>query len=146
MTEHKILCAGREIPVCALDTVVIGTGCAGYNAADSLFDLGRTDVAIVTEGIKMGTSRNTGSDKQTYYKLSLCADAADSVQEMAETLFDGGSVHGDMALAEAAGSVRSFMKLVELGVPFPCNAFGEYAGYKTDHDPRQRATSAGPLT
>lgn len=146
MTEHKILCAGREIPVYALDTVVIGTGCAGYNAADSLFNLGRTDVAIVTEGIKMGTSRNTGSDKQTYYKLSLCADAADSVQEMAETLFDGGSVHGDTALAEAAGSVRSFMKLVELGVPFPCNAFGEYAGYKTDHDPRQRATSAGPLT
>lgn len=146
MTEHKILCADREIPVYALDTVVIGTGCAGYNAADSLFNLGRTDVAIVTEGIKMGTSRNTGSDKQTYYKLSLCADAADSVQEMAETLFDGGSVHGDTALAEAAGSVRSFMKLVELGVPFPCNAFGEYAGYKTDHDPRQRATSAGPLT
>lgn len=146
MTEHKILCAGREIPVYALDTVVIGTGCAGYNAADSLFNLGRTDVTIVTEGIKMGTSRNTGSDKQTYYKLSLCADAADSVQEMAETLFDGGSVHGDTALAEAAGSVRSFMKLVELGVPFPCNAFGEYAGYKTDHDPRQRATSAGPLT
>lgn len=146
MTEHKILCAGREIPVYALDTVVIGTGCAGYNAADSLFNLGRTDVAIITEGVKMGTSRNTGSDKQTYYKLSLCADAADSVQEMAETLFDGGSVHGDTALAEAAGSVRSFMKLVELGVPFPCNAFGEYAGYKTDHDPRQRATSAGPLT
>lgn len=146
MTEHKILYAGREIPVYALDTVVIGTGCAGYNAADSLFNLGRTDVAIVTEGIQMGTSRNTGSDKQTYYKLSLCADAADSVQEMAETLFDGGSVHGDTALAEAAGSVRSFMKLVELGVPFPCNAFGEYAGYKTDHDPRQRATSAGPLT
>lgn len=70
MTEHKILCAGREIPVYALDTVVIGTGCAGYNAADSLFNLGRTDVAIITEGVKMGTSRNTGSDKQTYYKLS----------------------------------------------------------------------------
>lgn len=61
MTEHKILCAGREIPVYALDTVVIGTGCAGYNAADSLFNLGRTDVAIVTESIKMGTSRNTGA-------------------------------------------------------------------------------------
>ena len=116
MTEHKITCAGWEIPVYALDALVVGTGCAGFNAADSLYDLGRTDVAIVTEGVQMGTSRNTGSDKQTYYKLSLCGDAADSVQEMAETLFEGGSVHGDTALAEAAGSVRSFMKLVGLGV------------------------------
>jgi succinate dehydrogenase/fumarate reductase flavoprotein subunit len=38
------------------------------------------------------------------------------------------------------------MRLVELGVPFPTNEYGEYAGYKTDHDPRSRATSAGPLT
>lgn len=146
LTEHKISCAGMEIPVYALDTIVVGTGCAGYNAADSLYDLGRTNIAIVTEGVQMGTSRNTGSDKQTYYKMSLCGDSADSVQEMAETLFSGGSVHGDIALAEAAGSVRSFMKLVGLGVQFPCNEFGEYVGYKTDHDPRQRATSAGPLT
>ena len=124
MTEHKIICAGRDIPVYALDALVVGSGCAGFNAADSLYDLGRTDIAIVTEGVQMGTSRNTGSDKQTYYKLSLCGDAADSVQEMAETLFEGGSVHGDTALAEAAGSVRSFMKLVGLGVPFPCNEFG----------------------
>ena len=29
---------------------------------------------------------------------------------------------------------------------FPTNEFGEYAGYKTDHDPRTRATSCGPLT
>lgn len=146
MKTTSICCAGRTIPVYALDALVIGTGCAGYNAADWLYDLGRTDVAIVTEGIKMGTSRNTGSDKQTYYKLSLASDEADSVQEMAQTLFSGGSVNGDTALAEAAGSVRSFMKLVNLGVPFPCSEYGEYVGYKTDHDPRQRATSAGPLT
>ena len=38
------------------------------------------------------------------------------------------------------------MRLVELGVPFPANEYGEYAGYKTDHDPRRRATSCGPLT
>src|SRR5699024_10629735 len=89
LTEHRITCAGREIPVYALDALVVGSGCAGFNAADSLYDLGRTDIAIVTEGVQMGTSRNTGSDKQTYYKLSLCGDAADSVQEMAETLFEG---------------------------------------------------------
>jgi pyruvate/2-oxoglutarate dehydrogenase complex dihydrolipoamide dehydrogenase (E3) component len=53
-------------------TLIIGSGCAGYNAADRLYDLGITDIAIITEGRFMGTSRNTGSDKQTYYKLSLC--------------------------------------------------------------------------
>ena len=53
---------------------------------------------------------------------------------------------GEHALCEAAYSIRCFMRLVELGVPFPTNEYGEYAGYKTDHDPRTRATSCGPLT
>lgn len=126
--------------------LIIGTGCAGYNAADRLFDLGVTDIAILTEGRYMGTSRNTGSDKQTYYKLSLCGGEGDSVREMAETLYGGGGVMGEHALCEAAYSTRCFMRLVELGVPFPANEYGEYAGYKTDHDPRSRATSCGPLT
>ena len=127
-------------------TLIIGTGCAGFNAADKLFDLGVTDIAIVTEGRFMGTSRNTGSDKQTYYKLSLCGSDGDSVREMADTLYSGGGVMGEHALCEAAYSPRCFLRLVELGVPFPTNEFGEYAGYKTDHDPRTRATSCGPLT
>ena len=38
------------------------------------------------------------------------------------------------------------MKLALLGVPFPCNEWGEFVGYQTDHDTTQRATSAGPLT
>ena len=127
-------------------TLIVGTGCAGYNAADKLYDLGVTDIAIVTEGRFMGTSRNTGSDKQTYYKLSLCGSDGDSVREMADTLYAGGGVMGEHALCEAAYSPRCFLRLVELGVPFPTNEFGEYAGYKTDHDPRTRATSCGPLT
>ena len=127
-------------------TLIIGTGCAGYLAAERLFDMGIRDIAILTEGRQMGTSRNTGSDKQTYYKLSLCGGDGDSVREMAQTLFDGGAVNGDTALCEAAYSTRCFMHLVELGVPFPTNEYGEYAGYKTDHDPRSRATSCGPLT
>lgn len=137
---------GQKIALISLDTLVIGSGCAGFNAADTLYDLGRKRIAILTEGIKMGTSRNTGSDKQTYYKLSLCSDAQDSIWLLAKNLFDGGSVNGDTALAEAAGSLRSFMKLVNLGVPFPTNRYGEYVGYKTDHDPFRRATSCGPLT
>ena len=128
------------------DAVVIGTGCAGYNAADWLYDLGVKNVAIITEGIKMGTSRNTGSDKQTYYKLSLAGDAPDSVLGMAKTLFDGGAMDGDVAIAEAANSARCFMKLAGLGVNFPTNEYGEFVGYKTDHDPCSRATSIGPYT
>lgn len=127
-------------------TLIIGTGCAGYSAADRLYDLGVRDIAIVTEGRLMGTSRNTGSDKQTYYKLSLAGSDGDSVRELAETLYAGGGVMGEHALCEAAYSTRCFMHLVELGVPFPTNEYGEYAGYKTDHDPRARATSCGPLT
>lgn len=132
--------------VLSYDTIVIGTGCAGFNAADTLYSLGQTNIAILTEGVQMGTSRNTGSDKQTYYKLSIAGDQQDSVEEMAQTLFSGGGVMGDIALCEAAGSLQSFCKLAALGVPFPTNEYGEYAGYKTDHDPRMRATSAGPLT
>lgn len=128
------------------NTIIIGSGCAGFNAADRLYSFGVRDIAVITEGVNMGTSRNTGSDKQTYYKLSLCGREGDSVREMAETLFSGGGVNGDIALTEAAYSVRAFMHLVELGVPFPTNEYGEYAGYKTDHDPRTRATSCGPLT
>lgn len=135
-----------DFDVYSMNTIVLGTGAAGYNAADSLYDLGQKDISIITEGIKMGTSRNTGSDKQTYYKLTLSGNTPDSVYEMAETLFKGGSMHGDIAMVEAALSAKGFYKLASIGVPFPHNKYGEYIGYKTDHDPRERATSAGPLT
>ena len=65
---------------------------------------------------------------------------------MAEMLFAGRCVDGDIALCEAALSTQCFLKLVELGVPFPRNRYGEYIGYKTDHDSRRRATSVGPYT
>ena len=128
------------------DTVIVGTGCAGYNCADWLYTLGRRDLAIVTRGRLSGASRNTGSDKQTYYKLSLASGMPDSVRKMARDLCAGGGVNAVVALAEAAGSTRSFMKLVNLGVPFPCNEYGEFVGYQTDHDHSGRATSAGPYT
>ncbi len=146
MVREVVTINGLDMDVYSLNTVVVGSGAAGLNAADSLALHGQQDIAIVTEGMKMGTSRNTGSDKQTYYKLTLSGDGTDSVMDMAKTLFGGGCMHGDIALAEAANSARSFYKLVDIGVPFPQNRYGEFIGYKTDHDPRQRATSAGPLT
>lgn len=146
MTQTKAVFKGEEIKIISLDTVIVGTGASGYNAALRLKKYGRSDIAIVTEGVKMGTSRNTGSDKQTYYKMNLCADYPDSPKAMAADLVSGGCVDGDTAYAEAALSVPSFIQLCELGVPFPVNRYGEYVGYKTDHDLRARATSAGPLT
>lgn len=128
------------------DALVIGTGCAGFNCADTLYDYGVKNIAILTEGRYRGTSRNTGSDKQTYYKLSLAGNEGDSVFEMAKTLFSGGATDGEIALCEAANSVANFMKLACLGVNFPKNEYGEYVGYKTDHDPYRRATSIGPYT
>lgn len=133
----------RELKI---ENIVVGTGAAGLQAALRLHQNGETDMVIATENINAGTSRNTGSDKQTYYKLSLAGGDYDSSRIMAEDLFAGQCVDGDQALCEAALSARSFFRLVELGVPFPCTEHGEYMGYKTDHDRGKRATSAGPYT
>ena len=120
------------------DVIIVGSGAAGLNAAIALKKQGIQDVTVLTEGLTFGTSRNTGSDKQTYYKLTSSGTTPDSVRQMAQTLFDGGCVDGDIALAEAAVSTRAFFHLVDIGVPFPCNRYGEYVGYKTDHDPFKR--------
>ncbi len=135
-----------QIPLTRVHTIVLGSGAAGLNAAAQLYLNGIKDLMILTEGLSMGTSINTGSDKQTYYKLSLCGGEADSPRDMAETYFANGSMHGDLALIESSLSVRSFINLVNLGVPFPRDEYGQFVGYKTDHDPRQRATSIGPYT
>lgn len=147
MWQKECLSAGGfSARVYECGTAIVGSGAAGYNAADCLWQLGQRDIALITENRAGGTSRNTGSDKQTYYKLTLSGGEADSVLEMAQTLFAGECVDGDLALCEAALSARCFLKLAELGVPFPQNRYGEYVGYKTDHDPRRRATSVGPYT
>ena len=146
MQETYTSIYGINVKKITLDALVIGTGAAGYNAAIRLDKYGISDVAMVTEGINMGTSRNTGSDKQTYYKMNLCADYPDSPKAMAQDFFKGKCVDGDNAYCEASLSVPCFLQLCELGVEFPVNRLGEYVGYKTDHDPRARATSVGPLT
>ncbi|OHD59960.1 MAG: hypothetical protein A2096_16470 [Spirochaetes bacterium GWF1_41_5] len=124
--------------------LVIGTGAAGYNAAVHCSHFGLKPV-IITNRRTYGTSRNTGSDKQTYYKTGLSAEG-DSVRAMTQTLFSGGAVDGDLALCEAAHSLQEFFHLVSIGVRFPHNRWGEYPGYKTDHDPCGRASSTGPFT
>jgi succinate dehydrogenase/fumarate reductase flavoprotein subunit len=146
MQQKTIKIKGQTFPLYELDTVIVGSGAASLNAADHLYSFGKTDIAIVTEKIGGGTSNNTGSDKQTYYKLSVSGKEPDSPYEMAKSLFDGGGMHGDLALIEATMSAQEFFHLAQIGVQFPHNDMGGFVGYKTDHDPRQRATSAGPLT
>ncbi len=129
-----------------VNTVIVGSGAAAYNAANRLWEMGVRDLLMVTENRLAGTSRNTGSDKQTYYKLSLGGSEPDSVAAMAQALYAGNCVDGEICLAEAANSARSFMNLVEQGVPFPYDESGAFFGYQTDHDSTERATSVGPLT
>jgi succinate dehydrogenase/fumarate reductase flavoprotein subunit len=146
MKKEIIDMDGVKFPVYSLNTLIIGSGASGLNAAIHLWERGQKDIAIATDCWGGGTSNNAGSDKQTYYKLSLSSESPDSPLQMAQDLFAGGCMHGDIALCEAQNSLEAFFHLVRLGVPFPHNQYGAYVGYKTDHDPLGRGTSAGPLT
>ena len=138
--------ADTTLPVYSANTLIIGSGAAALNAALQLAERGVVDLLIVTERWGAGASFEAGSDKQTYYKLSLAHDLEDSPGRMAEDLFNGGCMHGDIALCEAHHSAQAFFHLVSRGVPFPHDEYGAFVGYRTDHDPAGRATSAGPLT
>ena len=135
-----------RLPVISVNTLIIGAGAAALKCADSLHYQGVKDIAIAVDKLGNGTSNNSGSDKQTYYKMGVFGDEPDSPMEFARTLYQGGMMHGDLAYIEGLGSAPAFFDLCKLGVPFPYNEFGGYVGYKTDHDPRQRGTSAGPKT
>ena len=89
------------------DAIVIGSGAAGYSAADWLYREGITDIAVVTEGRLCGTSRNTGSDKQTYYKISMDGASADSAYKMAKDICSLGSCDGVKAYKQAANSAKT---------------------------------------
>ena len=98
-------------------------GAAGFQSALRLYQNGEWDLTVVTENINAGTSRNTGSDKQTYYKLTLSGKDPDSVENMAEDLFAGQCVDGDQALCEAALSARCFF--------CPYRTGGSFSMYRT---------------
>ncbi len=126
--------------------IIIGSGAAAYSCADWLYKEGTENIAVVTEARLSGTSRNTGSDKQTYYKISMDGFTPDSPYKMASDMFSGGSCDGEKMYLEAVNSQRCFLRLCEYGVSFPTDSYGGYPGYKTDHDDTVRATSVGPLT
>lgn len=145
---------GVEVPIYTYNTIIVGAGAAGMNCAVHLYefmagngvDHSEDRIAIVTAGAQLGASRMSGSDKQTYYKLGTSPTVADSAMDFAKTFTAFGCCHGDVALAEGESALREFYHLVQAGVPFPHDPEGAYIGYKTDHDPFERATSAGPKT
>jgi len=146
---HRTTCTlsdGTQVPVLTVQTLIIGSGAAALNCAEHLWEMGVRDLAVATDHLGGGTSNNSGSDKQTYYKIGIFGDTPDSPLDFAKALTGGGMCHGDLAYCEALGSAPEFFHLVRNGVPFPSNRYGAYVGYKTDHDPLQRATSAGPKT
>jgi len=146
--------ANQTVTFHRYNTVIVGSGAAGMNCAVHMCEFmqqkGVADpakrIAVVTAGLGLGASRMSGSDKQTYYKIGTSPDIADSAEEFAKSLTAAGCCHGDLSLAEAIGSLREFYHLVQAGVPFPTDSMGTFIGYKTDHDPFERATSAGPKT
>ena len=154
MKKGRIKLNGSEVPLFSANTVIVGAGAAGMNAAVHLAEFwagkGISDpaerLAVVTRGLPLGASRMSGSDKQTYYKMGTSPTTADTAVEFARTLTAAGCCHGDTALVEGLCSLREFHHLVQAGVPFPHDAAGAFVGYKTDHDPAERATSAGPKT
>jgi succinate dehydrogenase/fumarate reductase flavoprotein subunit len=154
MQQTTLKIAGRDVPVTCVNTVIVGAGAAGMCAAVQLVRNWRAlgvkrpheKLVVVTGGLPLGASRMSGSDKQTYYKMGTSPRVPDTARDFAETLTAGGACHGDTALVEGLCSLRGFYNLVEMGVPFPHGPFGGFAGYKTDNDPSQRGTSAGPKT
>jgi succinate dehydrogenase/fumarate reductase flavoprotein subunit len=154
MRKSTLTINGLAIPVTAVNTVIVGAGAAGMNCAVKLVDFWRQRgvanphqrLLVVTAGVALGASRMSGSDKQTYYKMGTSPRVSDTAEDFAKTLTAFGCCHGDNALVEGIASLRGFYHLVELGVPFPHDPHGAFIGYKTDHDPYERATSAGPKT
>ncbi len=128
------------------DAIIIGSGAAAYSVADWLYKESVTDIAIITENRISGTSRNTGSDKQTYYKMSMDGFTSDSPYKMAQDIFSAGCCDGEKMYLQSVNSVKCFLRLCDYGVGFPQDEFGGFPGYKTDHDNTVRATSIGPLT
>ena len=154
MKGQSLKLAGQTVRVFGYNTVIVGAGAAGMNCAVHLYELmaqkgvwrPRKRIAIVTRGRQLGASRMSGSDKQTYYKMGTNPFTPDSAEQFSKSLIAGGCTHEDLALAEGVGSLREFYHLVQVGVPFPHDSLGTFVGYKTDHDPYERATSAGPKT
>lgn len=147
MIFDSVFIEGSLTKIYSLNTIIVGGGIAGLNAAVNLYDRGQTDIAILIDHAEGSTSRYARSDQQPYYKLSCIGNDTDSPYRMARSLQSTNSSDGDLALAEAALSLKCFYHLTELGLPFPHNEYGEYLGTRISGQERaRRSISCGPDT
>lgn len=143
MIYDSVFLEGAMIKIYSLNTVIVGAGIAGLNAAINLYDHGQTDIAILMDTESGSTSRFACSDQQAYYKMASCGNDTDSPYRMARSIQSTNSSDGDLALVESAMSAQCFYRLAELGLPFPKNEYGEYVGVKNSGDRTRRSISCG---
>lgn len=135
---------GYVLPEYHCNTLVLGSGAAGWRAA---VELKRRDVDVIVASSKAfwGTSACSGSDKQTLHTANTRGNG-DRFLALSDALSAGGSMDEDTAYIEAVGSVNTCEVLKYLGLDLPEDTFGATLRYQTDHDEFGRATSCGPRT
>ncbi len=141
METSKRTVGDVSLTIHTVNTVVIGAGVAGLNAAERLHELGCDDFAVVTTKTG-GASGDPPSAKSTYYRMGMSWDDPDSPASFAKDLCEGGMTHGDLAYVEAVNSIPAFLHLAAKGVPFPRDEYGTYLGAGK----HGRVASAGPQT
>ena len=146
MIYDSVFIEGSMTKIYSLNTIIVGAGIAGLNAAINLYDHGQTDIAILLDTENGSTSRYARSDQQSYYKMASYGNDTDSPYRMARLIQSTNSSDGDLALVEAAMSAQCFYRLADLGLPFPQNEYGEYIGSKNGGDRTRRSISCGPDT
>lgn len=135
---------GTILPEYRCNTLVLGSGAAGWRAAVEL-KRQNIDVMVASSKAFWGTSACSGSDKQTLHTANTRANG-DHFLALSDTLAAGGSMDHDTAYVEAVGSVNTCEVLKYLGLDLPEDLFGATLRYQTDHDEFGRATSCGPRT
>ena len=135
---------GTILPEYRCNTLVLGSGAAGWRAAVEL-KRQNVDVMVASSKAFWGTSACSGSDKQTLHTANTRANG-DHFLALSDTLAAGGAMDHDTAYVEAVGSVNTCEVLKYLGLDLPEDLFGATLRYQTDHDEFGRATSCGPRT
>ena len=51
MDKRTVNLEGIDFDIYSLNTIIVGTGAAGFNAADALHSLGQHDIAILTKAL-----------------------------------------------------------------------------------------------
>lgn len=146
MIYDSVFIEGSMTKIYSLNTIIVGGGIAGLNAAITLYDQGQTDIAILIDNDRGSTSEYAHSDQQSYYRLASFGSDTDSPYRMARSIQSTNTSDGDLALVEASLSSQCFYRLTSLGLSFPQNEYGEYIGINVGTDRARRSISCGTNT